>query len=156
FPEDVLKEIAAFYQSEAGKTLLQKGPLAVRDVMRAAEIWQNGVARDLAQQVAETLAAAAGAKAPAPEGAQPDQDAAPADGKVPENCTAHSLTSCPALCSGCTIAPLSHRCRCRSYGRSMARPTMTMSCACWAVAWEVCGRHGLLRRSSSGVVLSWN
>lgn len=85
FPEDVLKEIAAFYQSEAGKTLLQKGPLAVRDVMRAAEIWQNGVARDLAQQVAETLAAAAGAKAPAPEGAQPDQDAAPAEGEAPKN-----------------------------------------------------------------------
>jgi hypothetical protein len=41
--------------------------------MKAAEIWQNGIARDLGQQVGEAMQAAAGAKAPAPatDGAAP-------------------------------------------------------------------------------------
>ena len=43
-----------------------------REVVKAANIWQNGIARDLATSVAEVLAAQAGATAaPAPE--QPAQ-----------------------------------------------------------------------------------
>jgi len=74
FSEQDLNAIAAFYESEAGKKLLEQGPTVTRDLVRAADIWQNGVARDLAQQVGEALAAAAKAKAPA------DDAAAPADG----------------------------------------------------------------------------
>ncbi|MFC0245301.1 DUF2059 domain-containing protein [Falsochrobactrum ovis] len=70
FSEDELKAITAFYTSEAGKKLLTEGPIVTREVIRAANIWQNGVARDLAQNVGEVLAAQAGAAA-APE--QPAQ-----------------------------------------------------------------------------------
>ncbi|MBN9270854.1 MAG: DUF2059 domain-containing protein [Mesorhizobium sp.] len=76
FSEDELSAIATFYGSEAGKKLLDKGPLVTRDLVKAADIWQNGVARDLAQQVGEALAAAAKTKAPA---APADGAAAPAD-----------------------------------------------------------------------------
>ncbi len=59
FSEDELKAIAAFYTSPAGKKLLSEGPIVTREVVRAANIWQNGVARDLARNVAEVLAAQA-------------------------------------------------------------------------------------------------
>jgi uncharacterized protein len=77
FSEKELTEIAAFYNSDSGKKLLDSGPAVTRDLLKAADIWQNGVARDLAQQVGETLAAAAKATAPA-------NAAAPADGTQPE------------------------------------------------------------------------
>jgi uncharacterized protein len=77
FSEKELTEIAAFYNSDSGKKLLDSGPAVTRDLLKAAEIWQNGLARDLAQQVGETLAAAAKAAAPA-------NAAAPADGTQPE------------------------------------------------------------------------
>lgn len=66
FSEDELKAITAFYTSPAGKKLLSEGPIVTREVVKAANIWQNGVARDLAQSVGEVLAAQAGtASAPA-------------------------------------------------------------------------------------------
>jgi uncharacterized protein len=77
FSEKELTEIATFYNSDSGKKLLDSGPAVTRELLKAAEIWQNGVARDLAQQVGETLAAAAKATAPA-------NAAAPADGTQPE------------------------------------------------------------------------
>jgi hypothetical protein len=83
FSEKELNDIAAFYNSDSGKKLLDSGPAVSRDLVKAAEIWQNGVARDLAQQVGETLAAAAKAKAPAApapaDAAAPADDSAPAD-----------------------------------------------------------------------------
>jgi hypothetical protein len=79
FSEKELNEMAAFYSSDTGKKLLQTGPVAMRDIVKAADIWQNGIARDLAQQVGEALAAAAGAKAQA----APAGGAAPADGAAP-------------------------------------------------------------------------
>lgn len=81
FSEQELNDIATFYSSEAGKKLLGSGPIVTRELMKAAEIWQNGIARDLGQQVGEAMQAAAGAKAPAPatDGAAPATDgAAPA------------------------------------------------------------------------------
>jgi hypothetical protein len=45
-------------------------------LVKAADIWQNGIARDLAQEVGEALAAAAKTKAPA---APADDAAKPAD-----------------------------------------------------------------------------
>ncbi|SJM35041.1 DUF2059 domain-containing protein [Mesorhizobium delmotii] len=80
FSEKELTEIAAFYNSDSGKKLLDSGPAVTRDLLKAADIWQNGVARDLAQQVGETLAAAAKAAAPA----APANAAAPAAGTEPE------------------------------------------------------------------------
>ncbi|MER9185011.1 DUF2059 domain-containing protein [Mesorhizobium sp. M0767] len=83
FSEKELNEIAAFYNSDSGKKLLDNGPIVTRELVKAAEIWQNGLARDLAQQVGETLGAAANAKAPA----APADGTAPADGAAPADAT---------------------------------------------------------------------
>jgi len=71
--EEDLRNIANFYTSETGKKLLETAPIVTREVIKAADIWQRGVARDLAQAVGEQLQAidkAAGKTAPA-EGEQP-------------------------------------------------------------------------------------
>ncbi|RUY45201.1 DUF2059 domain-containing protein, partial [Mesorhizobium sp. M7A.F.Ca.CA.002.07.1.1] len=80
FSEKELTDIAAFYNSDSGKKLLDSGPTVTRELVKAADIWQNGLGRDLAQQVGETLAAAAKAKAQAAPAAPADGAAAPADG----------------------------------------------------------------------------
>lgn len=59
FNEAELNEIAAFYSSPTGSKLINDGPIVLREIFQAAEIWQNGIARDLAQQVAEKIAAQA-------------------------------------------------------------------------------------------------
>ena len=72
FSEDQLNQIAAFYQSEAGIKLLSNGPIVTRELIKAAQIWQNGVARDLAQAVGTEIAkTAAKAVPPAQDGAAP-------------------------------------------------------------------------------------
>jgi hypothetical protein len=78
FSEQDLNAIATFYASEAGKKLLQEGPKVTGELVKAADIWQNGIARDLAQEVGESLAKAAGSKAqPAPaDAAAPAKDSA--------------------------------------------------------------------------------
>ncbi|MDP9838467.1 hypothetical protein J2T09_003235 [Neorhizobium huautlense] len=50
FTEDELKQIAAFHSSAAGKKFLSTLPLVQRELGRAAEIWANGVSRDLTSQ----------------------------------------------------------------------------------------------------------
>ncbi|MBZ9604838.1 DUF2059 domain-containing protein [Phyllobacterium chamaecytisi] len=79
FSEEELNAITGFYNSEAGKKLLSEGPIVTREVMKAAGIWQRGIARDLAQAVAEKVVAAAAATAPAQAPAAP----APAQPKQP-------------------------------------------------------------------------
>ena len=78
-----LNAITAFYTSEAGRKLLEQGPLVTRELGKAAEIWQRGVARDLAVEVGTHLQQVAGAQAqPAPEtetGATTAPEAAPAE-----------------------------------------------------------------------------
>ena len=77
--EDELKAIAAFYNSPAGKKLLEKGPQVTAEIGSAALIWQRGIARDLAEAVAKEMAAKHPVKA-APEpaaasgGDEPKQD----------------------------------------------------------------------------------
>jgi hypothetical protein len=83
FTEADLNAIAAFYVSEPGKKLLSDGPIVAREVVKAAEIWQRGIARDLAEEVGKHLTQVVGAKAkidpsapaegatPAPEGGVP-------------------------------------------------------------------------------------
>ncbi|RVD50824.1 DUF2059 domain-containing protein [Mesorhizobium sp. M7A.F.Ca.ET.027.03.2.1] len=83
FSEKELTDIAAFYNSDSGKKLLDSGPTVTRELVKAADIWQNGLGRDLAQQVGETLAAAAKAKAQAAPAAPAAGAAAPADGAAP-------------------------------------------------------------------------
>lgn len=64
FTETELNEIAAFYNSDTGKKLLADSQIVAREVLRAADIWQNGIARDLAQQVGEELTRRVGAANP--------------------------------------------------------------------------------------------
>ena len=80
FTEAQLNEIAAFYNTETGKKLLTDGPNVIREVYQAAEIWQRGIARDLAEQAGEELGrrvagteggAEGGAEAGAEGGEQP-------------------------------------------------------------------------------------
>lgn len=78
FSEEDLNAIAAFYNSAAGKKLLESGPIVSRELVRAAEIWQNGIARDLAQQVGEALQSASGAQVQPADGTE-----APAEGQAP-------------------------------------------------------------------------
>lgn len=55
FTEDELNQLAEFYSSPAGRKLLEVGPEMTQEVFRAAEIWQNGIARDLSQNVGNAL-----------------------------------------------------------------------------------------------------
>ncbi|GLS33243.1 hypothetical protein SAMN04488498_105209 [Mesorhizobium albiziae] len=87
FKEEQCSEIAAFYQSETGLKLLSDGPIVTRELIKAANIWQNGVARDLAQAVGESLTAtlknAAPLELPAQDGSQATPPIAPVDGAAP-------------------------------------------------------------------------
>ncbi|WP_244490683.1 DUF2059 domain-containing protein [Aureimonas frigidaquae] len=68
FTEQELREITQFYTSEAGRKLLAQGPSAVRETMSAADIWANGIVRDLRRSSDEgmrKLAPAAAAAQPA-------------------------------------------------------------------------------------------
>lgn len=50
FTLEELKAISSFYATEAGKKLLTNGPLVSRELAKAAEIWANGISRDLNNQ----------------------------------------------------------------------------------------------------------
>lgn len=50
FTTEELQAIAAFYSSEAGQKLLRDGPIATREMVKAADIWGAGISRDLAQE----------------------------------------------------------------------------------------------------------
>ena len=71
--ESDLKAIANFYNSEPGKKLITEGPIVTREVIRAATIWQNGIARDLAVSVGEALEAEVGSASPATQETAPAQ-----------------------------------------------------------------------------------
>ena len=89
--------MTAFYASETGKKLLASGPIVAREVVKAAEIWQRGISRDLATEAGAQIAkvvneqvaaqkAAGGNAAPAPEGAAapaPEQAAPAPEGEAP-------------------------------------------------------------------------
>lgn len=63
FSEEELKQITEFYHTPAGKKLLKDGPIVMREVAKAGDIWRRGVARDLAENVGEKIEAAADAEA---------------------------------------------------------------------------------------------
>jgi len=60
FSLEDLNAITQFYQSPAGQQLLETGPLVTRELLRAAEVWSNGISRDLTIQTEETLRARLG------------------------------------------------------------------------------------------------
>ena len=55
FTEEELNSMTAFYSSTAGLKLLSDGPIVVRELIKAANIWQEGIARDLAVEVGKEL-----------------------------------------------------------------------------------------------------
>ncbi|MBX3578142.1 MAG: DUF2059 domain-containing protein [Rhizobiaceae bacterium] len=65
FSEADLNTIATFYNSETGKKLLANGPIVTRETNKAVEIWERGIARDLALAVGQKLETIVGAMAPA-------------------------------------------------------------------------------------------
>lgn len=80
FTIDELKAITAFYGTEAGKKLLTNGPLVARELAKSAEIWANGISRDLTAQSSEKLRGvidAAPVQAPAAESVAPPAEGQP-------------------------------------------------------------------------------
>ena len=55
FTIEELNTMTTFYTREAGKKLLKDGPIAIRELMKAADIWTAGVARDLEKQANEAM-----------------------------------------------------------------------------------------------------
>ncbi|CDZ72290.1 DUF2059 domain-containing protein [Neorhizobium galegae] len=55
FSADELKSISTFFNTETGKKLLTTQPLVSRELTKAAEIWANGISRDLTNQSSEKL-----------------------------------------------------------------------------------------------------
>jgi uncharacterized protein len=85
FSEDDLNAIATFYTSDTGKKLLESGPIVTRELFKAADIWQRGIARDLSQGVGAKLAAVIKSQAPDPTQPQATDPAQPApDQPAPE------------------------------------------------------------------------
>jgi hypothetical protein len=79
FSEADLNAIAEFYNTDTGKKLLSDGPIVTRELFKAADIWQRGVARDLAESVGAKIAAIIKSQAPDPAAPQAGTDpAAPA------------------------------------------------------------------------------
>ena len=76
FSVDDLNAITAFYESPAGKKLLETGPIVTRELLRAAEVWSNGISRDLTIETETSLRATLGEK---PGDGTPGTDA-PANG----------------------------------------------------------------------------
>jgi hypothetical protein len=71
FTEAELNEIAAFYTTTAGKKLISEGPIVTREVLKAAEIWQTGIGRDLAESVAKEIESKVAVGVPASDPASP-------------------------------------------------------------------------------------
>ncbi len=70
FTIEELKAITTFYTSPAGKKLLTDGPIATRELGKAADIWAAGISRDLAKEADTALEARIKAEAPVATPAQ--------------------------------------------------------------------------------------
>jgi hypothetical protein len=79
FTVEELRSISTFFNTETGKKLLTNQPLVTRELGKAAQIWANGISRDLTNQSTEKLKGiidATPVQAPAAEAAP--AEAAPA------------------------------------------------------------------------------
>ncbi|TCU11836.1 DUF2059 domain-containing protein [Rhizobium sullae] len=81
FTLEELKAIADFYSSPVGKKLLTDGPIASRETNRAADIWAQGIARDLQKNASTELSKVIKVE-PAPQTA-PAGDQPPANTPAP-------------------------------------------------------------------------
>jgi hypothetical protein len=84
FSVDELKSISTFFNTETGKKLLTNQPLVSRELTKAAEIWANGISRDLTNHSSEKLRGIIDAnpiQAPVVDPAPEAQAAAPAPAK---------------------------------------------------------------------------
>lgn len=77
FSIEELAEIAAFYESAAGKKLQQTAPSAGRELLRAAEIWAGGISRDLSAAANTALKAKLSTPAETATEAPAESDSAP-------------------------------------------------------------------------------
>lgn len=66
-----LKAIADFYGSDVGKKFLKDGPIAAREMLKSADIWAAGIARDMNNKTNEEMLKLVGATAAAEEAAKP-------------------------------------------------------------------------------------
>jgi hypothetical protein len=55
FSVEELRAISTFFNTETGKKLLTNQPLVTRELGKAAQIWANGISRDLTNQSTEKL-----------------------------------------------------------------------------------------------------
>jgi hypothetical protein len=55
FSEDELNQIAAFYATPAGKKLLKDGPISIRELSKAGDIWAAGISRDMSKATEDEL-----------------------------------------------------------------------------------------------------
>ncbi len=86
FSVDELKSISTFFNTETGKKLLTNQPLVSRELTKAAEIWANGISRDLTNQSSEKLRGIIDAnpiKPPVVDPAPAEAQAAPAKPATP-------------------------------------------------------------------------
>lgn len=58
FSEAELGEIASFFATEAGQKFLEQSPLLIREIDRAAQVWSNGLRRDMTASIREKMSAA--------------------------------------------------------------------------------------------------
>jgi hypothetical protein len=56
FTVEELNAIASFYGSPVGQKLLKDGPIASRETVKAADIWAQGISRDLQKTTSTELA----------------------------------------------------------------------------------------------------
>lgn len=57
FTVEELNAITTFYTSPAGKKLMSNGPIALREMNKAADIWASGVSRDLTKAAGDEIEA---------------------------------------------------------------------------------------------------
>lgn len=57
FTVEEMDAITAFYTSPAGLKLLKDGPIAIRELGQAGDIWATGISRDMAKQSDDSLEA---------------------------------------------------------------------------------------------------
>ncbi len=81
FTAEELKSISTFFNTETGKKLLTNQPLVSRELGKAAQIWANGISRDLTNQSTAKLKGVIDStpvQAPAVDPAPADAAATPA------------------------------------------------------------------------------
>lgn len=58
FTEGELEEISGFFSTETGQKFLAQSPIVLREIERAAQVWSNGLRRDMNAAVREKLSEA--------------------------------------------------------------------------------------------------